>query len=205
MADRLDDLICTFHPGAGTMETLAILLLGWIIFGTILTIVGKCVYSRLLLDPPKETHTLNSTAPPISAVAPPTPTEKPTISNTERFINTLKSNPPPALPKLTRSKSVSSKSVDQHPDVPSVTGSNSDCVKWITSCLSFIYARSQILNDLNATWKESLNNQTKQSEIEVCQCFNYSTVVVLTELLCCRLESRLKFNKFYFKMNFHHV
>lgn len=54
MADRLDDLICTFHPGATAMETLAILLLGWIIFGTILTVVGKFVYSRLLLDAPKQ-------------------------------------------------------------------------------------------------------------------------------------------------------
>ena len=167
MADRLDDLICTFHPGASAMETLAILLLGWIIFGTILTIVGKFVYSRLLLDPPKETHALNSTVPPVSVVANSSPTvEKPNISNTERFINTLKSNPPPALPKLTRAKSVS-KSDDQHPDVPSVTGSNSDCVKWVTNCLSFVYAKPQILTDLNTTWKESLNNQTKQSEIEV--------------------------------------
>lgn len=169
MADRLDDLICTFHPGAGAMETLAILLLGWIIFGSILTIVGKLVYSRLLIDPPKETHALNSTAPPVSAVAShPTPVEKPNITNTERFINTLKSNPPPALPKVTRSKSVSrEKSVDHHPDVPSVTGSNADCVKWITSCLCFLYGKSHILNDLNSSWKESLNNQTKQAEIEV--------------------------------------
>ncbi len=167
MADRLDDLICTFHPGAGAMETLAILLLGWIIFGTILTIVGKFVYSRLLLDPPKETHALNSTAPPLTAAVTPAPVEKPNISNTERFINTLKSNPPPVLPKLTRAKSVSSKSVDQHPDVPSVTGSNSDCVKWVTSCLSFVYTRPQVLSDLNTSWKESINNHTKQSEIEV--------------------------------------
>lgn len=167
MADRLDDLICTFHPGASAMETLAILLLGWIIFGTILTIVGKFVYSRLLLDPPKETHALNSTAPPLTAAVTPPPVEKPNISNTERFINTLKSNPPPALPKLTRAKSVSSKSVDHHPDVPSVTGSNSDCVKWVTSYLSFVYTRPQVLSDLNTSWKESINNQTKQSEIEV--------------------------------------
>lgn len=149
------------------METLAILLLGWIIFGTILTIVGKFVYSRLLLDPPKETHALNSTSPPLPSTVVPPPVEKPNISNTERFINTLKSNPPPAPPKLTRSKSVSTKSVDQHPDVPTVTGSNADCVKWVTSCLSFVYGRPQILSDLIVSWKESLNNQTKQSEIEV--------------------------------------
>jgi hypothetical protein len=179
MADRLDDLICTFHPGASAMETLAILLLGWIIFGTILTIVGKFVYSRLLLDPPKETHALNSTVPPVSVVANSSPTvEKPNISNTERFINTLKSNPPPALPKLTRAKSVS-KSDDQHPDVPSVTGSNSDCVKWVTNCLSFVYAKPQIFTDLNTTWKESLNNQTKQSEIEVLTIYHIAYLLML--------------------------
>lgn len=177
MADRLDDLICTFHPGAGAMETLAILLLGWIIFGSILTIVGKLVYSRLLIDPPKENQTLNSTAPPISAVVSPAPVEKPNISNTERFINTLKSNPPPALPKVTRAKSVSrERSVDHHPEVPSVTGSNADCVKWITSCLSYLYARPQVLNDLNSSWKESLNVQTKQAEIEVPHTFSQESI-----------------------------
>ena len=172
MADRLDDLICTFHPGSSTMETLAILLLGWIIFGTILTIVGKFVYSRLLFDGPvNETTTLNSTTPPLPAAVPPLPVEKTNISNTERFINTLKSNPPPALPKLTRSKSGSSKSVDQphyHAEVPSVTGSNSDCVKWVTNCLSYTYTRTQILLDLNNSWKESLNIHIKHAEIEVC-------------------------------------
>lgn len=170
MADRLDDLICTFHPGAGAMETLAILLLGWIIFGTILTIVGKFVYSRLLLDSPnKEAQTLNSTTPPVTAVVAPSQPEKPTITNTERFINTLKSIPPPTLPKLARSRSISSsKSVDQqHPDTPVVTGSNSDCVKWITSCLAYIYSRQQLLNDMTSSWKESLNAQTKQAEMDV--------------------------------------
>lgn len=175
MADRLDDLICTFHPGASTMETLAILLLGWIIFGTILTIVGKFVYSRLLFDGPiKETTTLNSTTPPLAAAVT-LPAEKTNISNTERFINTLKTNPPPALPKLTRSKSGSSKSAVEnqqpshyyHPEVPTVTGSNSDCVKWVTNCLSYTYTRAQILIDLNNSWKESLNAHIKQSEIEV--------------------------------------
>ena len=172
MADRLDDLICTFHPGSSTMETLAILLLGWIIFGTILTIVGKFVYSRLLFDGPvNETTTLNSTTPPLPAAVPPLPVEKTNLSNTERFISTLKSNPPPALPKLTRSKSGSSKSVDQphyHAEVPSVTGSNSDCVKWVTNCLSYTYTRTQILLDLNNSWKESLNIHIKHAEIEVC-------------------------------------
>ncbi|XP_057372769.1 uncharacterized protein LOC130693609 [Daphnia carinata] len=183
MADRLDDLICTFHPGAGAMETLAILLLGWIIFGTILTIVGKFVYSRLLLDPPKETHALNSTIPPLSAAVVSAPVEKPNISNTERFINTLKSHPPPALPKLVRSKSVSKSEADQHPDVPSVTGSNSDCVKWVTSCLSFVYTRPQVLSDLNTSWKESINNHTKQSEIETGVSVEIQQILFLDDLL----------------------
>lgn len=176
MADRLDDLICTFHPGAGAMETLAILLLGWIIFGTILTIVGKLVYSRLL-DAPVEAQPLNSTAPPITTPAAPASPEKPTITNTERFINTLKAHPPPAPPpKLTararsssRQPSVerSSSSSSNHPGVPTVTGSNADCVKWVTNCFSFVYSKPQILTELIASWKESLNSQTKQSEADV--------------------------------------
>lgn len=48
MADRLDDLICIFHPGATAMETLAVLLLGWIVFGAVLTLVGRFIYSKLL-------------------------------------------------------------------------------------------------------------------------------------------------------------
>jgi len=185
MADRLDDLICTSHPGASAMETLAILLLGWIIFGTILTIIGRFVYSKLLLDVPKDS--LLDPPPPgtagtagTAAPAPPSgenAAEK--VTNTERFINTLKSNPPPAPPKLLqRSKSGSVRSVHsfdasqqqqqqhQHVLVPIVTGSNADCVKWVTNCLHFVYSRNQLWSDLIATWKESLNALTKRSEIE---------------------------------------
>ena len=188
MADRLDDLICTFHPGASAMETLAILLLGWIIFGTILTIIGRFVYSKLLLDVPKDD--LIDPAPPAPPAPPPSSTSSPTVptvaeksnlSNTERFINTLKSNPPPAPPKLLqRSKSGSIRSSDghqhqlghqlghqQHPDVPQVAGSNGDCVKWVTAALSFVYSRNQLWNDLIVSWKESLNASTKRAEIEV--------------------------------------
>lgn len=207
MADRLDDLICTFHPGAGAMETLAILLLGWIIFGVILTIVGKLVYSRLLLDAPTEAQSLNSTAPPIATPVAPTSTEKSTISNTERFIKTLKANPPPAPPpKVPRSKSASRQSSverstnSHHPEVPNVTGSNADCVKWVTNCFSFIYTQPHILAELTASWKDSLNSQTKQSEADVSN-FLYFYFKLRTSLnLTYRLVSRLKFNTSPFKM-----
>ncbi len=186
MADRLDDLICIHDPTGSAMETLAILLLGWIIFGTILTVVGKFLYSRLLLDAgPKNaaspsssgTSSLNSTAPPVStssssqpAAAAVSPESNKPVSNTERFINTLKQHPPPVPPgKLVRAKSTS-RSVDQlnhHPDVPTVAGSNADCVKWVTAALNYVYARTNILSDMIGSWKESLNGLTKRSEIEV--------------------------------------
>lgn len=135
--------------------------------------VGKFLYARLLLDagPGKDDGggtSLNSTAPPVSS-APPTPAapEKP-ITNTERFISQLKSHPPPSMPtKLVRSKSTSSRSVDHHPDVSPVAGSNADCVKWVTNSLSYVYSRSNILTDLTTAWKDSLNALTKRSEIEV--------------------------------------
>jgi len=192
MADRLDDLICTFHPGASAMETLAILLLGWIIFGTILTIIGRFVYSKLLLDVPKDSlldppATAAAAAP--AAVSGENATEK--VSNTERFINTLKSNPPPAPPKLQRSKSGSVRSVQsfdqpqqqqhqqhQHVLVPIVTGSNADCVKWVTNCLHFVYSRNQLWSDLIGSWKESLNTHAKRSEIEVNPLAIFSSVLL---------------------------
>lgn len=175
------------------METLAILLLGWIIFGTILTIIGRFVYSKLLLDVPKDSLLDGppTAAPAVSSSASENPAEK--VSNTERFINTLKSNPPPAPPKLLqRSKSGSVRSVqslDQqqqqqqqqpHVPVPVVTGSNSDCVKWVTNCLRFVYSRSQIWSDLIGSWKESLNTHAKRSEIEVIISFTFFSAFVNT-------------------------
>ena len=169
------------------METLAILLLGWIIFGTILTIIGRFVYSKLLEVPCKDGTFMDLNSPDPSspaaaaaaaaAAAGSTPssvtsptTDKAGISNTERFINTLKSHPPPTLPKLSRSKrsgSIDPQQQQQHGDVPSVAGSNSDCVKWVTNCLAFVYSRAQVWSDVSNSWKESLNDHCKRSEIEV--------------------------------------
>jgi len=182
------------------METLAILLLGWIIFGTILTIIGRFVYSKLLLDVPKDDliDPAPPAPPPSSTSSPTVPTvaEKSNLSNTERFINTLKSNPPPAPPKLLqRSKSGSIRSSDghqhqlghqlghqQHPDVPQVAGSNGDCVKWVTAALSFVYSRNQLWNDLIVSWKESLNASTKRAEIETGVSVEIQQLVFLEEL-----------------------
>lgn len=165
------------------METLAILLLGWIIFGTVLTIVGRFLYSKLA-DIPKESGSPPPVLAPTSPVlAAPVTVDKPVVSNTERFITTLKNNPPPPVPKAGRTRSNSqSRSINRQSStdaalanaaVPAVTGSNSDCVKWITGCLSWFYTRPDILAEVSSLWKNSLNAHTKSSEIEASHSFSF--------------------------------
>ena len=192
MADRLDDLICTFHPGASAMETLAILLLGWIIFGAVLTLVGRFLYSKLL-DVPKEALDPSATPPPLSLPAT-TKDAKSAISNKERFINDLKTKPPPTLPKVARSRSSSTtrsvERVSQIPEAngsptsgfPIITGSNADCVNWVTGALSWLFKHPPVQNDLIELWKDKLNALTKISEVEVSPLVFYAILKYLDHI-----------------------
>lgn len=51
LAERVDDLICNFDSaGDTTMDTLSMLIFGWMLFGLIVLCVGKFIYNRFVLS-----------------------------------------------------------------------------------------------------------------------------------------------------------
>lgn len=51
LAERVDDLICSFDStGETTMDTLSMLIFGWMLFGLVVLCVGKYVYNRFVLN-----------------------------------------------------------------------------------------------------------------------------------------------------------
>ncbi|XP_014484805.1 PREDICTED: uncharacterized protein LOC106749653 isoform X2 [Dinoponera quadriceps] len=51
LAERVDDLICSFDSaGETTMDTLSMLIFGWMLFGLLVLCVGKYVYNRFVLN-----------------------------------------------------------------------------------------------------------------------------------------------------------
>ncbi|XP_015112205.1 uncharacterized protein LOC107037902 isoform X3 [Diachasma alloeum] len=51
LAERVDDLICSFDSsGDTTMDTLSMLIFGWMLFGLIVLCVGKYIYNRFVLN-----------------------------------------------------------------------------------------------------------------------------------------------------------
>lgn len=48
LAERVDDLICSFDSSAdATMDTLSMLIFGWMLLGLVILCVGKFIYNRL--------------------------------------------------------------------------------------------------------------------------------------------------------------
>lgn len=51
LAERVDDLICSFDSSSETtMDTLSMLIFGWMLFGLVVLCVGKYVYNRFVLQ-----------------------------------------------------------------------------------------------------------------------------------------------------------
>lgn len=51
LAERVDDLICSFDSsGDTTMDTLSMLIFGWLLFGLIVLCVGKFLYNHFVLN-----------------------------------------------------------------------------------------------------------------------------------------------------------
>lgn len=61
LAERVDDLICSFDlTGETTMDTLSMLIFGWMLFGLVVLCVGKYVYNRFVLNELAATNVASS-------------------------------------------------------------------------------------------------------------------------------------------------
>ena len=177
LADKIDDLICSFEGGGDTtMDTVAMLMFGWMVFGLFVLGIGKFIYAKYVRGgnwkgsnavPPvasspggSDDHTvksaiakdLRSSASSGGAYVPPTPPVRKRIGSTKRGSSTgpLKSAPkisPVNLP-------------------PPATGPDPEAVHWVNQVFAWLYSDPVTLNELLGVWVQSLNESSRKSVAE---------------------------------------
>jgi len=142
LAERVDDLICAWDKVVGTdIETVVLLLLGWLGFGGFIFTVSHMVYSTM---GPNDTAQIQS-----PASIPPYQGGETTTKNTSQklLVSTHQQIPPPALQN-------------------NVVGSDQDAVEFANACKEFIEKEELIRKDLVISWMEKLNEFTMKSAVE---------------------------------------
>ncbi|XP_049775583.1 phospholipid transfer protein C2CD2L isoform X1 [Schistocerca cancellata] len=174
LADRIDDLICSFEGGGDTtMDTVAMLMFGWMIFGLCVLAIGRYVYGRFLSAPAgaaadkpaaavsaaasavaasdeaKEAHPKPVVVPPRAAAVPPTPPVRKRLS-TKKGSGAASAGPlrPSVAPP------------------PIATGPDSECVQWVNDIFYWLYTDLVIVNEILNVWIHSLNEFCKKSVAE---------------------------------------
>jgi len=142
LAERVDDLICAWDKVVGTeLETVVILLLGWLGFGGLIFGVSHFVYSSI--GPGDTSFSSPATIPPFQGAEPVT-----TKTSQSLVI------PPP------------SPAVHFQPTQSTVVGSNQDAVDFVNKCKEFIDSEITVRTDLVNSWLQKLNEFTIKSAVE---------------------------------------
>lgn len=183
LADKIDDLICTFEGGGDTtMDTVAMYMFGWMLFGLVVLGVGRFVYGKFI-----RTRLTSEKSEPTEQPSPTTVTPKTDIVEVAKpvkpvvaeIVKPVSSGPgkyvPPTPPirKRLGSKTgrptglVKSKSSSVIHPPPTATGPESESVKWVNDFFSWLYSDIVVVNELLNTWIQSLNDFTKKSVAEV--------------------------------------
>lgn len=180
LAEKIDDLICTFEGGGDmTMDTLAMYLFGWMFFGLFVLGVGKFVFSKF--SRPKGPDSSSAVIEPIvaksevsadsakSAIVVPKDVPRAILPSGGKYVP-----PTPPTRKRLGSKSgrapgpVRTRSTSSlyHPP-PTATGPEAESVKWVNELFMWLYSDLVIVNELLNVWIQSLNDFTRQSVTEV--------------------------------------
>lgn len=183
LADKIDDMICTFDgEGDTTMDTVAMYMFGWMMFGLIVLGIGKFVYGNyvankdllksasVIVEPPVTVTKSENNVTEAPAKQPPkeivrssggggggrsAPSSTPI---TRKRLGSRSGRPVgPAKPKSTNFI---------HPP-PTATGAESESVKWVNEVFLWLYSDLVIVNELLNVWIQSLNDYTKSSVDEV--------------------------------------
>ncbi|BES99954.1 Phorbol esters/diacylglycerol Hypothetical protein domain (C1 domain) [Nesidiocoris tenuis] len=184
LADKIDDLICTFENGADlTMDTVAMYLFLWLIVGLTVVGFGRYVYGRFVSRPVKEEPTAAVDGKAAAAVTETAPTKEPTpkpvasgraAPSPARYVpptppsrkrlgsRTGRQSPGPVV-IAARGKSAAAA---VGPPPPSATGPDSVSVKWVTEMFAWLYSDLVVVNEALAIWLQSLNEFTKKSVAE---------------------------------------
>ncbi|XP_034244281.1 uncharacterized protein LOC117646972 isoform X4 [Thrips palmi] len=177
LADKIDDLICSFEGGGDTtMDTVAMLMFGWMVFGLFVLGIGKFIYAKYIRGgnwkgsnavPPVTTtasviddHSVKSTTvkelrSAVSsggAYVPPTPPVRKRIGSTKRGssvgpVKNASKVSPVTLP-------------------PPATGPDPEAVHWVNQVFAWLHLDPVTLNELLGVWVQSLNESTRKSVAE---------------------------------------
>lgn len=180
LADKIDDMICTFEgEGDTTMDTVAMYMFGWMMFGLVVLGIGKFVYGNFVIN--KDLKTQNAAEPPITVTKTENSVVDAVVKQSQKETITKSSSGggkyvPPTPPSRKRLGSRSGKPVVGpvkqktttlvHPP-PLATGAESESVKWVNELLYWLYSDQVIINELLNVWIQTLNDYTKKSVDEV--------------------------------------
>uniref|UniRef100_A0A0K8SUS5 C2 domain-containing protein 2 n=2 Tax=Lygus hesperus TaxID=30085 RepID=A0A0K8SUS5_LYGHE len=189
LADKIDDLICTFEGGGDTtMDTVAMYVFGWMLLVLVVLGLGRFAYGKFVSRTKDEVtgDVAKAASPPpaspvksdVPALEPPKAKEstpKPAMMSGGggRAAPTSKRYVPPTPPTRKRLGSVRSspgpvvrsKPANYVPP-PTATGSESVSVKWVNDLFSWLYSDLVVVNEALAVWIASLNEFTKKSVAE---------------------------------------
>lgn len=190
LADKIDDLICSFEGGGDTtMDTVAMLIFGWTVFGLFVLAIGKYVYARFFvqISVPKESANASPvaeavTVPVNNSIEPVTEDSEKSVVKTDGGIVFAKPvsarsggkfvPPTPPLRKRLSTKKGSGPTpagplTHALVNPPTVTGPDPESVRWVNEIFFWLYSDLVILNELLNVWVQSLNGFTKKSVAEV--------------------------------------
>lgn len=185
LADSIDDLICSFEGGGETtMDTVAMLIFGWMVFGLFVLAIGRYIYGRYMGGTPTEAkpviEDISSVIIPSVSVSPedgsvivkavPVPPTPPV-----RRRVTKKVSPGPAPGHVgTRPLQASATSPTGRPAsliyAPQATGSDIESVKWVNRVFQWLYSDLGAVGDVVSAWVQALNDFTKKAVAEVRPC-----------------------------------
>lgn len=190
LADKIDDLICSFEGGGDTtMDTVAMLIFGWTVFGLFVLAIGKYVHARyfakIIPDNADSTAIAETVTVPVNNATEPVselPDGEKSVVKTDGGIVFAKPvsarsggkfvpPTPPIRKRLSTKKGAGPSPAGPRTHVsitpPTVTGPDPESVRWVNEIFLWLYSDLVILNELLYVWIQSLNEFTKKSVAEV--------------------------------------
>lgn len=186
LADQIDDLICSFEGGGdNTMDTIAMYLFIWMLFGLLVLGIGRYVYSNFISRKQVKPPVVDVVKPVEPKIIPSSvnkdlklssaPLSSPvrTVPASPQVRRRLGSKSGRTTPTLTRSRSLQSLSV------PTATGPEAESVRWVNQLFQWLYSDMMVVNELLNVWIVALNETMKPSVAEVSCLFFFSSSVFI--------------------------
>lgn len=190
LADKIDDLICTFEGGGDTtMDTVAMYVFCWMLLVLVVIGLGRFVYGKYVSRKDDAGEVVKAASPgPVvkEAVVTALKEAMPAVAVVSRAAPAMSAGGraapsparyvPPTPPSRKRLGSragrpspgpvLRAKPTSSVPP-PTATGPESVSVKWVNDLFGWLYSDLVVVNEALAVWIQSLNEYTKKSVAEV--------------------------------------